>query len=144
MIVGGKQIITAQKSIEHRFEYSLNYAMTKIKESQLAQYVDQLYLYGSYARHQHRYDSDIDLLLELKETVNVYDYRDDVFRLIGQVCPPNLDYPEVQLKVVVGDNWKTSKMLFYQNVKRDCINIWNLPENPYKTKSTSISTDGSE
>lgn len=36
MIVGGKQIITAQKSIEHRFEYSLNYAMTRIKESPLA------------------------------------------------------------------------------------------------------------
>ena len=99
-------------------------AFWEIKESPLAQYVDQLYLYGSYARHQHRYDSDIDLLLELNETVNIDDYRDDVFRLIGQVCQPDIDYPEVHLNIVVGDKWRNRKMLFYQNVKRDCINIW--------------------
>lgn len=107
-----------------RFEYSLNYALTKIKTSPIKPYINDIYLYGSYARKQHRYNSDVDLLVELNENININEFREEIFKLKGIVSPPDMDYPEVDLKIVIGNEWKTNKMLYYQNVKKEGIKIW--------------------
>lgn len=56
-----------------RSEASLNHAIRKIKESGIAPYVSGLYLYGSCARKEQDFNSDVDLLLELSPDFNTKD-----------------------------------------------------------------------
>ena len=36
--------------------------------------------------------------------------------------------PEIDLRIEIGDKWKSSSLFFYQNIKKDCISIWNKKE----------------
>ena len=100
-----------------RSEASLNHAIRKIKESGIAPYVSGLYLYGSCARKEQDFNSDVDLLLELSPDFNTKRYRDVVILLKGSVSPSALELPDVDLKVVIGDSWKSNNMLYYKNIK---------------------------
>lgn len=46
--------------------------------------------------------------------------------LKGSVSPSVLDLPDVDLKVVIGDSWKSNNMLYYKNVKMEGINVWEV------------------
>ena len=63
MIVGRKE--KALGVYKKRSLISINYAIAQIKQSKIAPFVQDLYLYGSCARNEQDYDSDVDLLLEL-------------------------------------------------------------------------------
>ena len=96
---------------------------TSVK-SIIAPYVKALYLYGSCARHEQSYESDVDLFLELQSDFDIKKYRDYVILLKGEISPADKDMAEVNLKVVVGDSWKRNKMLYYQNILREGVDIW--------------------
>lgn len=101
----------SQKSIEH--------ALLTIKSSPLANYVDKIYLYGSCARGEQTKDSDVDLLLQLKpDTPNL---KEDILDLIGRAVPANIELPEIDLKVVIGDEWREKNSLYFNNIKREGI-----------------------
>lgn len=122
----GKRINSNPDLIE-RTEKVMKYAVDVIKRSKIAPYVKHLYLYGSCARGEQTYESDVDLFMELSEEFRqVYEeFRSEVHMLKGEVSPLELWDPEVELKVVIGDSWRDDKMLFYENVKREGIDIWN-------------------
>ncbi len=63
----------------------------------------------------------MDLFLELQSD---FDIRDYVILLKGEISPADMDMAEVDLKVVVGDSWKRNKMLYYQNILREGVDIW--------------------
>ena len=102
-----------------RSEASLNHAIRKIKESGIAPYVSGLYLYGSCARKEQDFNSDVDLLLELSPDFNTKRYRDVVILLKGSVSPSALELPD-------GDSWKNNNMLYYKNIKMEGINVWEI------------------
>ena len=91
-----------------RSEASLNHAIRKIKESGIAPYVSGLYLYGSCARKEQDFNRDVVILLK------------------GSVSPSALELPDVDLKVVIGDSWKSNNMLYYKNIKMEGINVWEI------------------
>ncbi len=121
----GKRKPGDNKAVSKNSLYSIEYAVRKIKESPVNRHVSKLYVYGSCVRQEQTYASDVDLLLELKKDVDINTLRDDVIYLKGAVTPPETEYPEVDMKVVIGDDWKNNSMLYYKNIRREGINIWN-------------------
>ena len=107
-----------------RSKKSMKYAVDIIKKSPIAPYVKALYLYGSCARNEQTYGSDVDLFLELQPDFDIKKYKDEVILLKGEVSPVSMDMAEVDLKVVVGDSWKRNQMLYYQNILREGVDIW--------------------
>lgn len=124
MFVGRRQDERIQSAYQERSKKSINHAMSIIENSRIFPFVDKALLYGSCARHDQRYDSDVDLFLVLDPNIDLDVYRDDLIKLKGDVSPLDYDMPEVDLHTTVGSNWETSNMLYYQNVKRDGITIW--------------------
>lgn len=124
MFVGRRQDERIQSIYQERSKRSIDYAISIIKESRILPFVDKLLLYGSCARRDQRYDSDVDLFLVLKPNINLDVYRDNLIRLKGDVSPLEFDLPEVDLHTTVGNAWETSNMLYYQNVRKDGIEIY--------------------
>lgn len=126
MIVGRKE--KALGVYKKRSLMSINYAITQIKQSKIAPFVQNLYLYGSCARNEQDYDSDVDLLLELSDDIDLDKYRSDLLILRSKIISTSDDIPEADLRIEIGSTWKNSNLFFYKNIKKDCISIWNKKE----------------
>ena len=126
MIVGRKE--KALGVYKKRSLISINYAIAQIKQSKIAPFVQVLYLYGSCARNEQDYDSDVDLLLELSDDIDLDKYRSDLLILRSKIISTSDDIPEADLRIEIGSTWKNSNLFFYKNIKKDCISIWNKKE----------------
>lgn len=126
MIVGRKE--KALGVYKKRSLISINYAIAQIKQSKIAPFVQDLYLYGSCARNEQDYDSDVDLLLELSDDIDLDKYRSDLLILRSKIISTSDDIPEADLRIEIGSTWKNSNLFFYKNIKKDCISIWNKKE----------------
>ena len=124
MKVGNRRKINKQNMYQLRSRKSVEYALNVIKNSPVAPFVKALYLYGSCARGEQSYGSDVDLFLELSSDFDTKRYKDDVILLKGKVSPVDINMAEVDLKVVVGDHWKKNQMLYYQNILKEGVDIW--------------------
>ena len=124
MKVGNRRKINKQNMYQLRSRKSVEYALNVIKNSPVAPFVKALYLYGSCARGEQSYGSDVDLFLELSTDFDTKKYKDDVILLKGKVSPVDINMAEVDLKVVVGDHWKKNQMLYYQNILKEGVDIW--------------------
>lgn len=114
------------QEISIRHKRALYYAIHQLKTSKLASYIQDLYLYGSYARGDYRWDSDLDLFLVLAEDAPVSFLKKEIIRLKGAVRQDGVFDIDVDLTVVFGDSWKRNSMLYYQNILIEGINISNL------------------
>lgn len=108
-----------------RHRRMLEQAQRKIFTSKLAPYVRELYLYGSVARGEEKWESDIDLFLVLDEPEGGRkELKKEILNLKGSISGDEMDDPEVDLKVVFGDAWKSSGQMYYQNVAREGKRLW--------------------
>lgn len=62
--------------------------------------------------------------MELSDEIDLTKYKNDVLFLKTKVSPLDYSLPEVDLKVVVGKAWMKNNMLYYKNVRKEGINIW--------------------
>ena len=124
MIVSGKNSLKTKKLYRERSERAIEYARKQIKESAVAPYVSKFYLYGSCVREEQTYQSDVDLMLELKPTFDINTLRDEIILLKSRVNPVQPDMPEVDLKIMIGDKWKNEHTLFFENIKKEGRDIW--------------------
>ena len=124
MKIGNRASVSKHGVYQLRSKKSMKYAVDIIKKSPIAPYVKALYLYGSCARNEQTYGSDVDLFLELQPDFDIKKYKDEVILLKGEVSPVSMEMAEVDLKVVVGDSWKRNQMLYYQNILREGVDIW--------------------
>ena len=124
MIVSGKNSPKVRKIYKERSEKAIKYARRQIEESPVAPYVSKLYLYGSCVREEQTYQSDVDLMLELEPTFDINRLRDEIILLKSRVNPGELDMPEVDLKVVICDEWKAEHTLYFENIKKEGRDIW--------------------
>lgn len=124
MIVAKKQEIKNRIQLENRSSKTIEYALNQIRTSVIAPFVQKVYLYGSCARHEQTYTSDVDLFLELDKDFDLEKHKTDVLLLKSTVSPLDIGEPEVDLKVTIGEDWKNNHMLYYQNVRKEGVDIW--------------------
>ncbi len=70
------------------------------------------------------FSSDVDLLLEVSENITE-NFRTELVKLRSMVTLVDVDAPEVDLKIIIGNAWEKNPMLYYKNIRRDGIDIWN-------------------
>lgn len=114
--------------LHKRTNISLKYALSTLQKSNISPFVKHVYLYGSCARNEQNYNSDVDILVELTDDINVEKYRSDVISLKGKVSPTDLELPIVDMHVVIGSKWRNNNLLYYQNVKREGVDVWKTQE----------------
>lgn len=101
-----------------RHSRSLKYALSVLGD-EFREYVEEIYLYGSFARGEQRYHSDIDLLIKVKE-----DTTPRIMRLMRtKVIPDDFTLPEVELKFFTGKVFSSSYR-FNENLRRDGKLLW--------------------
>ena len=111
------------RSVRH--DKDLHLAEQKILCSRLARYVKELYIYGSAARGAEKWNSDIDLLLVLDpEKKGNREIKREIIYLKGSITEEDIDAPEIDLKVVFGDDWKKSSQTYYRNILQEGKQIW--------------------
>lgn len=100
--------------LSQRHSNAIQYAVKNIKDSELQPYITDLILYGSCARKEQKYSSDIDLLLVLSEDFQKRkELRLSLRKLKSQVMTDDVEDPEVDLKIVIGSDWETNPMQYY-------------------------------
>ena len=88
-----------------KHDTTIKYAINKIEQSPLFPYAQKIILFGSLARKQERWNSDVDLFLVLSEDFqNVEKYKKEMRLLKSEVIPLDFSLPEVDLKIDIGDD----------------------------------------
>lgn len=106
-----------------RHAIALEQALRKIVGSEYAGRIHSIYLFGSCARLQQKYSSDVDLFV----CVNDMDGRSQR-RLRTLVEPDDIGLPEVELKFGSITDLETSDDIFYRNIRRDGKLLWERKE----------------
>ena len=117
---------------------ALEYALEIIRKSPVFPYVKAVYLFGSCARKEERFDSDVDLLLVMREEFEEVAEADRKMRkaarqLSSQVSVHANREPKVDLKLVIGDEWEACKMFFFQNVRKDMVCVYEQEIQPQRS-----------
>ena len=108
-----------------RLKESYEWAIHQIEESSLLPYIQKIILFGSVARQTNSWESDMDLFIELSEKVTeLHRYNKQIILLKGGISPLNINLPEVDLKIAIGGDWETSNNLFYREIRKDGILLW--------------------
>ena len=103
----------------NRHEESLLYALNILKQPDYKKYIHKIFLYGSCARQEEKYDSDVDLLLYMDETTP----KQLIKKLRSDIIPDDYTLPEIELKITLSDE-PTSSHCFNENIKKDGILLW--------------------
>ncbi len=125
MIVGSKKSATVRAMYAKRSDKAIECELSEIKISDIAPFVESVYLYGSCARNEQTYGSDVDLLIELTPTFDKAEKKSVMIsKLRGRLNNLGESMPEVEAKFVIGDKWKSDESLFYRNIRRDVRKLW--------------------
>ena len=101
------------------------YALNVIEQSSLYPYLKQIILFGSCARGEERFDSDVDLLLVVDAGIrDLADYKRMYRKLRVDVSSDDWRTVETDLKLTIGDEWETSNATIYLCIRKDGICVW--------------------
>ena len=97
-----------------------------VRSSPFRDFAEDLILYGSAARGSFRYDSDVDLLLVLRENAKeIDDFRDAYRTLRGRLMVEEDGLPKADVHTTFGEGWKAAAETYYQEVRRDGRSVWD-------------------
>lgn len=101
-----------------RHKLSLRHALYVLC-NQFSEYVEEIYLFGSCARGQQKYRSDVDLLVRVDSETPPREMR----RMRVEVIPDDFNLPEVDLKFSIGASFSESYR-FNENIKKEGRLLW--------------------
>lgn len=107
---------------------SIRHALTVLRQSSIAEYIDEVYLYGSCARREQHIGSDVDLFVVLQNGFDAKQYHNALIQIMSAIQPDSFDLPQVDIKFETGHDWEKRRDLYYTNIKREGINIWGKQE----------------
>lgn len=103
---------------DDRHKKALDQAVQKLR-TQFSNYVTAIYCYGSYARGEQKFWSDVDVLVKVSDDISPRIMR----QMRAEVIPEQYDLPEVDLKFSSGEEFSTSYR-FNENIKKEGKLIW--------------------
>ena len=106
------------KENECRHEQSLKYAINVLTKDYW-EYVHCIYLYGSYARKDHKYNSDVDLFVCVSENTTAR----VAAHMRSDVVPDDYNLPIVEL-MISKSGLRNPSPQFMRNLERDAILLW--------------------
>lgn len=111
------------KSERHR--NLLDKTLLLIKESMLSPYIRDIILYGSCARQEEKWKSDIDLFVEFEQDILNDEFLYNEFRqLCSRIRPSKLSEPDIDIHFTCSEEWKTSNNIYHKQIRKDGISIW--------------------
>ena len=111
--------------IDARHYSALTYALENITSSKLFPYITKIIIYGSCVKGAYSYRSDVDIFIELNsDVINVNKYKKEMRMLRVFASSDNLEDVEADLKFYVGKDWMSDKHLYFQNVLREGVVIY--------------------
>ena len=119
------RIRTRTREMSERHKNAMTYALKKIQQSPIDLYVKNVILYGSCARGEASWGSDVDLCVLLNEDVRkLPNYAQIIHLLKGTISEDDAHSAETDIKFVIGDEWQNSGMLYFKNLRKDGIPVW--------------------
>lgn len=119
------RIRTRKREMSERQKNAMTYALKKIQQLPIAVYVKNVILYGSCARGEASWGSDVDLCVLLNEDVRkLPNYAQIIHLLKGTISEDDAHSAETDIKFVIGDEWQNSGMLYLKNLRKDGIPVW--------------------
>ena len=103
---------------DDRHKKALDQAVQKLC-TDFSEYVTAIYSYGSYARGEQKFWSDVDLLVKIPENTPPQIMR----KMRAEVITEQYDLPEVDLKFSSGEEFSISYR-FNENIKKEGKLIW--------------------
>lgn len=110
-----RQVILMEMS---RHSQSLQYALKVLRQPKYKSHIRAIYLYGSCARAQQKFSSDVDLFLFLDQ-----DTPEQLIREMRLEVIPDYSLPEVEIKYSKGEEFSSSYH-FNRNIERDGRLLW--------------------
>ena len=101
-----------------RHRMSMDQAIKKLVE-EFSEYIKEIYLYGSCARGEQKFSSDVDLFVRVKENTPSRVLR----KMRIEAMPDEENLPEVDLKFTSGESFSQSYR-FNENIKKEGKLIW--------------------
>lgn len=106
-------------SVKDRHKTALNYAASQILKWEYANKIKAIYLFGSYARGEQSYDSDVDIYIICSPSVP----KNALRKLKIMVLSEEENMPEVDVKFGFND-LNAENDLFHDNIKKEGILLW--------------------
>ena len=125
MIIADRNNSAVRFTYNARTQKTLKHALQILKQSKIAPYICSVIHYGSSARNEQSYNSDVDLLVVLQNDFPSKELKKEILLLKGNVKPENLSDPDVDLKISLEDTLRNSTDAYYAGVRRDGIDIWD-------------------
>lgn len=109
---------------------AFEYALDQLKTSPVYPFVRRIILYGSCARKEEKWDSDVDLFVEIDPLIkeDLPDYKTCLLSLRSLVNTPQILDPETDLHIELNNDWEDNGGLFYEFVKKEGIEIYSRRE----------------
>lgn len=109
-----------------RHQQALERAVKALRDSKYASYITALILYGSCARGEERFDSDVDLFLEMKPEFQLLPERAQAVNMLRQgVVSEEIRDPEVELRFAFGSEWRSATDAFHTQVRTEGVWLWD-------------------
>ncbi len=101
-------------------------AKEKLCKCEISDLITDVFLYGSVARGDYSYESDLDLLIVFsKDVIQIEDYTSRIARLKSSMSFDEVNSVDLDIKVFIGQEWDKSESLFVRLIGKDKVSIWH-------------------
>ena len=115
-----------------RHQRTLHKYISSVLSNEFVKYINKIYLYGSCARNEQTFYSDIDLFIVLKENINDDEFWKVKSVLAGEcmLCVSDAaNDADIDIHYTKNSEWYSANDFFYEQIRKDCILLWERNKN---------------
>lgn len=115
-----------------RHQRTLHKYISSVLSNEFVKYINKIYLYGSCARNEQTFYSDIDLFIVLKESINDDEFWKVKSVLSGEcmLCVSDAaNDVDIDIHYTKNSEWYSANDFFYEQIRKDCILLWERNKN---------------